>query len=587
MTAHTTFLAHMQSTVRDYGGASTYTFVTHRAGEISEQVRTLAEMDDRARRVGGWLAEAGCSGTTALLLYPAGLEFLTTFLGCLYAQVIAVPAPLPTSDPRALERAAGVITDGGIRILLTDSAHRAGLEQWLRDVGLSDTVQCVATDTLEFPAATPAGIPEVRPHDVAYLQYTSGSTQEPRGVMVTQGALLHNSRWIWRMENFPENGAAALWLPHYHDMGLLGLLNMPLYGGANMVFTSPEAFLKRPSLWLEMISRHRATAIAAPNFGYEWCATRVTDEQLRGLDLSSITAALTGAEPVRPATLEKVTARWRALGFRPEAWRAVYGIAEATLVVTGITRDPGITIGHFDPAQLEQNRARSSDAPAAIDLVSCGEPAGLDVRIVDSDTLDELPEAQVGEIWVRGDSVTAGYWRNPESTAETFHGRTSTGEGPFLRTGDLGFMLDGELYVTGRLKDLLIINGRNLYPQDFEESALVHPAVGIGAAFAVEAGREHVVLVQEVNPSLLESLTVDDLADQIEVSIGNRLRLSGVNLVLVPRGTIKRTTSGKVKRRDTRDRLLSGRLEPLCARISPDVLDTSMVVSARQPSQIA
>ncbi|MEV0401889.1 fatty acyl-AMP ligase [Actinoallomurus sp. NPDC050550] len=585
----TSFVHHLRAQVARFGDDRWYVFVDDRKGDLVEVERaTFAELDRRARSAGAWLGRAGLGGEAALLLYPAGLEFLRMFLGCLYSQVIAVPSPLPSTDPRALERAEGIIKDADIRIVLTDSANAPLLAAWLRDAGLDGRVECVATDAAELPDADTWKMPELEPDTPAYLQYTSGSTSEPRGVLLSHGNLLHNSAQIYTVLGRPENGIGAGWLPHYHDMGLIGLLLQPLYAGGSMAFTSPVSFVMKPVLWLRMISRYRAGYTVAPNFAYEWLVRGVKDDQLDGLDLSSLAWALNGAEPVRTATLEKVVRRFGALGFRREVWAPGYGMAESTLLVTGTERGRGPVVGRFDAAALEQDRAEPS-APGCrpglvgreeqvgregdcVELVACGRPIDLTVRIVRPESAAPLPDGRIGEIWVAGGSVALRYWQRAEASEETFRARLSTGEGPFLRTGDLGFLHDGELYVTGRLKDLIIVNGRNIYPQDVEEASRdVHPAARAAAAFGVENGREHVVLVQEVRPKDLGDLTYEGLARKIKGELARAFGLPSMNVVLVQRGGVGKTTSGKIQRRRMREMFLAGDLSPLHAELEPEL----------------
>ncbi|MCO6009313.1 fatty acyl-AMP ligase [Actinoallomurus purpureus] len=579
----TSFVHHLRAQVARFGDDRWYALADDRDGELVELERaTFADLDRRARSAGAWLARQGMAEEAALLLYPAGLEFLRVFLGCLYSQVIAVPSPLPSTDPRALERAEGIIKDADIRMVLTDAANAPLLTSWLRESGLDGRVACVATDITALPDPATWEMPDLGPDTPAYLQYTSGSTSEPRGVLLSHGNLLHNSAQIYTVLGRPEEGIGAGWLPHYHDMGLIGLLLQPLYAGGSLVFSSPVSFVMKPVLWPRMISRYRAGYTVAPNFAYEWLVRGVKDDQLADLDLSSLAWALNGAEPVRTATLEKVVRRFGPVGFRREAWAPGYGMAEATLLVTGTERGHGPVVGRFDAAALEQGRAEPS-APGgrsgpvgregnSVELVACGRPIDLTVRIVRPESAEPLPDGRIGEIWVAGGSVALGYWQRAEPSEETFRARLSTGEGPFLRTGDLGFLRDSELYVTGRLKDLIIVNGRNIYPQDVEEASRgVHPAARAAAAFGVESGREHVVLVQEVRPKDLGDLTYEGLARKIKGELARAFGLPSMNVVLVQRGGVGKTTSGKIQRRRMRAAFLAGEISPLHAELEPEL----------------
>ncbi|MGA4845131.1 fatty acyl-AMP ligase [Streptomyces sp. G5(2025)] len=559
------------------GDTRWYARVDSVRGELVEVERLgLAQLDARARTVGAWLAARTPPGERVMLMYPAGLEFLTAFLGCLYSGRIAVPAPLPDTDRRALHRAENIIRDAGIGLVLTDTAHRPALSSWLAGLTTAPRPESVATDALG-PQGPDAWSPLAQDLSAtAYIQYTSGSTSEPRGVVITHRNLLHNLLSI-REKILPEevldevrhspSETGAGWLPHYHDMGLVGMLLSPLANYGNLVFSSPVAFIAHPLLWLQMISRYRAFYTFAPNFGYDWLLRSLRNSRLADLDpdlaLDCLRFALSGAEPVRPDVLDAVARRLAPIGFRPDIWAPSYGLAEATLMVTGTRCGSGPTVRRFARDALESGRA--VPVPDGAELVGCGRPAGADVRIVDSTTARLLDDGHIGEIWVGGDSVAAGYLGDPRATAEHFGATTADGEGPFLRTGDLGFLLDGELYVTGRAKDLIILNGRNVHPQDIERvSETTDPATGPCAAFALPdpSGTERVVLVQEVRPLHLNGRTPAALADLIKKRLAQELRLAA-HVVIVGPMSVPRTTSGKVQRTRTRDELCSRGFTPL------------------------
>ncbi|GLH96522.1 fatty acyl-AMP ligase [Phytohabitans aurantiacus] len=563
MTRAPNFVAAIRSTVQRHGDDRWYAFVRAGRGELVEDRYTFAELDARARSVAAWLIEAGWQDRTALLLYPAGLDFLVAFLGCLYARVIAAPSPLPSEDPRGLQRLVGIARDADVRLVLTDEASRDGLAASLVEHGLGH-IACVATDSLALPDASAWSAPPMGPDTVAFLQYTSGSTSEPKGVVLSHANLLHNEHAIWTKLGGPSGGTLVGWLPHYHDMGLIGLLIQPLYAALNLAITSPATFVRRPATWLELITRYRADITVAPNFGYDWLLRRLTDAQLAGTDLSSLRIAMNGAEPIQPRTLRAVCERLGPSGFRPDAWMPVYGMAEATLIIAGAGRSQGATIRTFRADELERHRALPSES--GIDLVSCGKPLDFDVRIVDPDTLAELPDSEVGEIWLSGGSVASGYWRQEAVSAETFQARTKAGIGPFMRTGDLGFRHDGELYITGRLKDLIIVNGRNLYPQDLEEAALIHPAVGVAAAFTPGSDLDRVVLIQELGMSGLAVEQVPNLAERVQATLAHMFTIPAPTVLFVRRGAVAKTTSGKVRRGHMRAQFLGGTLVPVHTR---------------------
>ncbi|MBY8886102.1 fatty acyl-AMP ligase [Streptomyces sp. PTM05] len=555
-----TFVDCLHEQAARYGRTRWYAYVEDHRGVLTETGRvTYRELDGRALHLGSALTANDATDRAVLLLYPAGPQFLTAFFGCLYARAIAVPAPLPATDPRALERAERIIHDADVRLILTDAAHRDRIRRWLRATGLHHTVRCLATDAAHLPPPRPrTALPAVTPATTAYLQYTSGSTSEPRGVVVSHGNLTHNSTQINELIRAPHEGTGAGWLPHYHDMGLVGQLLQPLYTGGNMVIASPLAFVVRPRLWLEMINRYRARATMAPNFAYEWLLRSLRDDDLKDLDLSCLEWALNGAEPVRPNTMRRLTELLEPRGLDPRVWAPAYGMAEATLLVTGTPRDAGSHLQRFDIARLEHHHAVPASGAHTTELASSGRPVGNDVRIVDTTTRAPLPDGRVGEIWVASASIAQGYWRSPEATRQTFHGRLADGSGPYLRTGDLGFSLKGELYVTGRLKEVIIVHGRNLYPHDIEEAARhAHPAAGTAAAFGLQADGEHIVVIQEIRDQDLGALTESELAQRVKKAVA---RSTGVHpsVLLVPRNTIPRTTSGKIRRSHLKSLVLAG-----------------------------
>ncbi|MFE2756163.1 fatty acyl-AMP ligase [Actinosynnema sp. NPDC059335] len=531
-------------------------------------VATHLELDRRARAVASWLAGSGMAGEPVLLLYPAGLDFLVAFLGCLYAGAVAVPAPLPLSGSSRVDRVDLLLEDSGARLVLTDEAHVAALA----DLS-ARTFDATASPDSWRP-------PDVDPRAVAYLQYTSGSTSRPRGVEVTHGGLTHNLEVFRRISGDVPVRRIGGWLPHHHDMGLVGLQLQALHAGADLVLLSPESVVARPIRWLRAISDHRVDWTVAPDFGYAWATRRIRDDELAGLDLSCLTMAVSGAEPIRISTLDAFVDRFAPVGFRRTALNPGYGLAESTLVVTCTARGRGPTVRTFTAASLAAGRVVPTPDAAGVPLVGCGEPGDMDVRIADPVTGAALDDGVIGEITVAGPSLAAGYHGDPAATRATF---VTGPDGRLLRTGDLGFLLDGQLYVTGRLKELIIVRGRNLYPHDIEFAAReAHPDAGTGAAFGVrdaDAG-EHVVLVQEVrrasraDPREFADTVLDVVTRQVGVS---------VSIVVVRPGTVRRTTSGKVRRRHMRDLFLGGGLPALHSVLSPAV---AAVVADREGKRV-
>ncbi|KJE23031.1 acyl-CoA synthetase (AMP-forming)/AMP-acid ligase II [Frankia torreyi] len=574
------FTEHFRRNVEKHGDRQAVVFVRDDASGEPDS-RTYRDLDLRARKLATWLnaqaAQAG-DGTgghrPVLLLYPPGIDFLEAFFGCLYAGVVAVPAPVP-ADPRSFTRVTGMVADAGVGYLLTTSDLVETIEAQLRQAGFADQVTCAATDAGLSGDAAGWSMPELSAESLAFLQYTSGSTSEPKGVMVTHGNLLHNQAEIQRINATGPDTILSSWLPHFHDMGLIGMLLHPLYLGGKSVFLSPIAFLKRPWRWMDMLSRYRATMTCAPNFAYDMCARKVRDEHIETLDLSALVSTLNGAEPVRAETLDRFAERFSRAGFRAKSFAPCYGMAEVTLIASGGGPDDAPVVRAFDARALERNEAVPATAAGFQRLVSSGRPGTLDLRIVDPEDRTVLGEGRIGEIWIRGGSVAAGYWNRPQETAETFGAHTSDGTGPFLRTGDLGFSLDGELFVTGRLKDVLIINGRNIYPQDIEHVVReLHPALagggGTGAVFSVDLGFEHIVVVHEVQSSLLGETTLPELAARIRVAVSRSFEIAAPSVLLTGRGKVRRTTSGKVQRRLMRTLFMTpGALPALHEQIDP------------------
>ncbi|MFP2932504.1 AMP-binding protein, partial [Pyxidicoccus sp. 3LG] len=545
--------------------ARLYSFVEDAESEEGELNR--GALQQRARIIGGTLQSLGAKGERAVLLYPPGLEYISGFFGCLYAGAIAVPAypPDPTRLERTLPRLLSIIQDAQATVVLTTSWLLSMAEFLFEQAPYLKTLRWVATDTLTDDAASEWRAPDVGADSLAFLQYTSGSTGTPKGVMLSHGNLLHNLGLISHAFQATRDSVGAIWLPPYHDMGLIGGILQPLYGGFPVALMSPLTFLKRPLLWLQTISKHKATISGGPNFAYDLCVRKVTPEEREGLDFSHWSVAFSGAEPIRPETLARFVNAFGPQGFRRESFYPCYGLAEGTLIVSGGLPSEAPILRTLDSAALEQNRAVEPTADAtARTLVGCGRNLpDQEVLVVHPESLQSLPEGQVGEVWVRGPSVALGYWKRTEETQHAFHARPAGGgEHRYLRTGDLGFFQGEELFVTGRLKDLIILRGRNHYPQDLELTAdQSHPAIrpGCSAAFALEVeGEERLAIVLEVDARRM--------ADPSEVIGALRQRIAETHevqphlLVLIEPGALPKTSSGKVQRRACRQALRDGHL---------------------------
>ncbi|WP_437338558.1 amino acid adenylation domain-containing protein [Sorangium sp. So ce394] len=553
-----------------FGDELAYSFLVD--GESERLDVTFAEIDRRARAVGAALQAIAAAGERAVLLYAPGLDYVAAFLGCLYAGVVAVPAypPDPARLGRTLPRLEAIAADAGARVVLTTEAIAAMGDALAEQAPALRAGRWVSTDALAPGVEEAWRPPAISRGTLALLQYTSGSTGAPKGVMLTHGNLLANLGAIARGFRTGRASRGVIWLPPFHDMGLIGGVLEPLYAAFPVALMSPLAFLERPMRWLRAVARFGATVSGGPNFAYDLCARKATAADVAALDLSTWDVAFTGAEPVRHETLERFAATFAPCGFRREAFYPCYGLAEGTLIVTGGERGAGPALATVDREALAGGRA-APPAPgrAAQTLVACGRAvdAGGEVRIVDPVSTRDREDGEVGEIWVRGPSVSRGYWGRAEATAEAFGARRegAPDEGPYLRTGDLGYLRDGALFVTGRLKDLILVRGRNLYPDDLERTAEAsHPALrrGCCAAFGVEAeGEERLVLVQEVDPRGAPDLAEVVAAVRREVQLQHDVAAHAV--VLIARGTIPKTSSGKIQRGACRAAFLAGDLEEL------------------------
>ncbi|MFK8849744.1 fatty acyl-AMP ligase [Streptomyces sp. Ac-502] len=570
MTAHRTFTDVMLARSETDPDREALLLLPDGAQWPQPETVTYRSLDTSARRLAGWLQSHGAAGERVLLLHRSRHRFAVSFLACLYAGAVAVPAPPGGGRAHHTERIAGIVRDTAPCVALTDAALAPEMSRMLAECGHGGTL-CLPADVV--PAADPWRPPALTPDTVAYLQYTSGSTGRPRGVVVTHANLLANQRAMHEALGTEPGTRLGGWLPLHHDLGLVGQLLHPLWLGSTSVMLPAETFVRHPVRWLQAVDRYGITVSGAPDFAYGLCVSRVTDEQVAELDLSRWRTAVSGGEPVRPATLRDFTERFAPAGFRPEAFSACYGLAEATLLVTGgRDKDPddGCAV---DAEALERNlwRAPVPGRPTRR-LASCGTAAGCDVRIVAPDTRSVLPEGRIGEIWVRGGGVARGYWRDPGQTTRTFQAVTADGEGGYLRTGDLGALRDGRLFVTGRLKDVIVVAGRNLYPQDVERTVQrVSALFGPGTAFGVPGERERVVVVQELRTRTGFDVNLESLATQVERCLTEEFDVRVGGVLLVRPGTVRRTTSGKVERSAMRDLFLRGRIRPLHQRLDGDL----------------
>ncbi|WP_437715402.1 amino acid adenylation domain-containing protein [Sorangium sp. So ce448] len=565
-----TLLHCLRQWAHEQPNAVAFTFVE--ASDADEQQITYAELDRRARAIAATLQQRFPEGERAVLLYPPGLDYIAAFLGCAYAKLVAVPAypPDPGRLNRSLPRLQAIVANARAQVFLTTAMIKSMVDVLGAQAPELAAHPWLATDELAPGCENAWREPDVAGETLAFLQYTSGSTGTPKGVMVTHSNLMHNSQLIGEWFELDERSVAVNWLPPYHDMGLIGGILQPLYNNFHGVLLSPITFLQRPLRWLQAITRHRGTCAGGPNFAFDLCARKVKSEELAGLDLSTWDVAFCGAEPIRPETLDRFARAFAPAGFRREASYPCYGLAEATLLSAGGLKAEPARVQRFDGAALRERRGVASEQPSEGDvaLVSCGTTlAGQSMLIVDPETATPCSPGRIGEIWMSGPSVAMGYWGREEETARTFGARLASGEGPYLRTGDLGLLRDGELYIAGRLKDIIILRGRNYYPQDIEKTAEEsHPAVrpGCSAAFSIVVdGEERVVVVAEVNPR--SGAPSGDVAHGVAQAIAEEHQISVHEVVLVEPGSIPKTSSGKIQRYASRAGFLDGSLSVLAA----------------------
>ncbi|WP_144160628.1 non-ribosomal peptide synthetase, partial [Paraburkholderia sp. BCC1885] len=556
-------------------------------GEALTDTLTYGELDRRARRLATRLHEAGGAGERALLLYPTGPQYIVAFLACLYARVIAVPAyPPETVSTQQLDRVLRIIGDARPKFLLTQADMLAPLETLRRGYPALGQITVIASDATGQDGAMIEAA-DIAAGELAFLQYTSGSTSQPKGVQVTHGNLLANEVVIREAFGIDDGDTVVSWLPFNHDMGFIGGLLQPLFSGISAVLLSPQHFLERPVRWLNAISQFGGTVSGGPDFAYRLCVERIPEEALASLDLSTWRIAFSGSEPVRFDTLRNFSQRFADCGFDASALYPCYGLAEATLFVTGGARGRGIRSASFDADALACNEAIEREDGRT--LVSSGSTKALHtVRIIDPATGEAFDDGRVGEICASGPSIAHGYWKNEEATESIFVVKDAA---TWLRTGDLGFLKDGELYVTGRLKDMIIVRGQNLYPQDIEnavESQVELVRKGRVAAFPVEIdGQETIGIAAEVSRNVQKLVAPDVLAREIRAAVAQAHREPPGVIVLLNPGAIPKTTSGKLQRAACANLWEKGQFDSFAAFVNGTPLSAAGIngeLAAEQPA---
>lgn len=579
-----TLVELLQQQADRYEDKLAFTFCPN--GDEEKSRLTYRDLDVKARAIATNLQRQGAEGQRVLLLCRPGLDSITGFFGCLYAGAV----PVPLDEHWASKRVEAIVPDARAGYVLATPESRKKIKNTLDGLVDGDTLRWCGTDA-------PAGDadawvpPAIDANTSAMLQYSSGSTRAPRGSLLTHHNLLYNLdtiRQAWmqiddgRIDDSATGITGVTWLPHHHDMGLIGGVLVPIDAGFTIMIMSPGAFLMRPIRWLQAISRNRAPISAGPDFGYHWCVRRTTPEQRADLDLSNWALAVTGGEPVRASTIEAFTEAFAPVGFRPDAFIPAYGLTEATLALTGVSGAAPL-IEHVDRTALAEDRVTSAepDDPQAMALVGCGPIQGRhDVVIVDPESCRLRGPDQVGEIWISGSSVAQGYWDKPEETRLTFGAflaepPPNTTAGPYLRTGDLGFFRSGQLFVTGRCKDLIIIRGNNHYPNDIEDTVQsCHPALlaGRGAAFSVDGPRretEQLVIVHEVHRHNLDPGELSAAVEAIRTAVRAQHGVDVHAVLLVKPQRIPTTSNAKVQRGQCRQLFLDGAFDPVAQWQAP------------------
>ncbi|WP_133128314.1 fatty acyl-AMP ligase [Legionella nagasakiensis] len=551
-------------------------FLNKNDGSDSSQL-TYEELDSKARAIAAALQEQNIKkGDRALLIFVPGLDLISAFFGCLYAGVIAVPV-YPPINKKLMDKIRRIIENAAPKIMLMTEEHLkkyGRLEEKNRAIISShsrrelllplqfERLSCLTIESIPAHSSNRWQQPEISSKHLAFLQYTSGSTSYPKGVMISHGNLLDNLSKICQAFDMNKQSILFGWLPPYHDMGLIGNILSPIYGGFPGILMTPFSFLQNPFSWLQNISKYRVTISGSPNFAYDYCVRRIKDEKKQDLDLSSWKVAFNGAEPVHAETMERFYQAFKEYGFRKETFYPCYGLAEATLLVAGGMAGESYHTVNVAKQCFQDHRIHFVDDMVGYTLVSCGKMRH-DVKIVDPDTHQECPADMVGEIWLKSPSVAHGYWQQEEETKQAFHGTIhhKKNKSSFLRTGDLGFIHNNELYVTGRIKDLIILYGKNHYPQDIEYTILhssLYKQIGSCAAFVKAVNNEYRLTVMcEIKNRYLEQSAQNALFNALFELIYQEHQLEVHKIVLVPNKTIPKTTSGKISRNFCRQQLIN------------------------------
>lgn len=547
-------------------------------GEDKEVNLTYEELNSTNKRIAAYLQSQNLIGKRILIMYPFGLEYIKVFLGCLYAGCIPVPV-YPPSLSRNLLRLKSIMKDAETSIILTNSNLLSKIDRRFSDEVIDMDIQWICIDNVHLPESNLWRRPQITGDSIAFLQYTSGSTGNPKGVKISHNNILYNELIMKNTCNHGEDTIMLGWLPLYHDMGLIGNVLHSLYLGATCILLSPMAFLQKPIRWLQAMSKYNANVSGGPNFAYDLCVKKVTEQEKKNLDLSNWNVAFNGSEPIHYKTMKEFSDYFRECGFNSKSFYPCYGMAEATLFISGNTKLQGPKFKSFDIESLKENKVRevSELSENSKLLVGCGEPRPQNsVLIVNPDSKNICSLDEIGEIWVKSSSVSPGYFGKKEETDYTFNGTLSnSGKSGYLRTGDLGFLNNNQLFVTGRLKDIIIIKGKNYYPQDLElitEEAHVAIRSGFSAAFTIEVGTEEkLIIVAEVERSYRvreknaneQKIKLREVSSLVRQKVMEEHQIQPYQICLIKTGKIPKTSSGKIQRKACKQAFLENLFEDL------------------------
>jgi len=557
---------------------------------------TYKQLETRSKALGATMQNLGNKGDRILLLFQPGLSYVASLYACFYSGFIAVPA-YPPRRSKGIDRIHTIINDSEATICLVSQQVYNDIKKNLQDDIILNKLQWIIYEEIADNEADSFNEINISANDVALLQYTSGSTGNPKGVMVTQLNLLYNSEYIRQSFGLNEKTVGVNWLPIYHDMGLIGGIMQVAFIGAVNIGMPPMAFLKNPLNWLKAIEKYGGTTAGGPNFSYDYCIQKITDDECKNLDLSSMTVFFCGAEPIRKSTYKKFTDKFTISKFKEQQLFSCYGMAETTLIVTGGNQIDKPKYLNIDTVALSENKIEilPEDSNASISLVGCGHTwMETQVEIVNPTTLQKANLNEIGEIWISGPTLATGYWNKPEETKRTFGGKLNTSNNSinYLRTGDLGFFYENELYITGRLKDLIIIRGVNHYPNDIEftiQKSIPELRQNGGAVFSVtESEKESLVIVQELKRTAMRNSNFDEILDNIRKVVAEEHEIDAFSIVLIRTGSVPITSSGKIQRQQTKYEYLSNKLSVVAQWTKqPQVIEGSSSSTSTIPTEKA